>query len=171
MKRLLKQVLFLTVALGLFFVSACNDTGCTENQNSLPLAGFYSSQTKSAVSIDSLTVFGVGMIGDTTIIHNSNSIHQVYMPFNVNATQSRFVLRYEQKNFAQYGIEDTLTINYEPVPFFHSNECGAMYLYEIKDYSITHALIDSVLILDSRIDNTNKENIQIIFLTKEDDNE
>ena len=169
MKRLLKQILFLTVASGLFFVSACNDTGRTENKNSLPLAGFYSSQTKSAISIDSLTVFGVGMVGDTTIVHNANSLHQVYMPFNPGASQVRYVLRYEQKALASWGIEDTLTINYEAVPFFHSNECGAMYIYEIKDYSITNALIDSVLFVGPRIDNTNKENIQIFFRTKEDE--
>lgn len=171
MKRLIKQILFLTVALGMVFVSACNDTGCTDNQNSLPLAGFYSSQSKSAISIDSLTVFGVGMVGDTTIVKNAVSMHQVYMPFNPGASQARFVLRYEQKAFVNMGIEDTLTVNYEAVPFFHSNECGAMYVYDIKDYSITNALVDSVLFLAPRIDNTNKENIQIFFRTKEADNE
>ncbi len=171
MKRLLKQILFLSVTLSVIFVSACNDTGCTDNQSSLPLAGFYSSQTKSAISIDSLTVFGVGMIGDTTIVNNANSMCQVYMPFNPGATQAQFVLRYEQKAFSNFGIEDTLTVSYEAVPFFHSNECGAMYVYDIKDYSTTHALIDSVLFLAPRIDNTNKENIQIFFRTKEADNE
>lgn len=163
--RFLKHLLFLSALVALAAVLACNDAGCEGNQSSLPLAGFYSSQTKSAIALDSLTVIGVGVPGDSAIIRNARSVSQVYLPFNVDAAVSRFVFYYEQQDLVP--LTDTVTIEYSSTPFFHSSDCGAMYVFDVLRYDVTHVLIDSIQIPNKRIDNTNVENVRIFFRTEE----
>ena len=75
---------------------ACgSDDGCEGNQSSLPLAGFYSSQSKSQITLDSLTIYGIGMPGDTTIVDTA-TVSQTYLPLNIADNVSRFVFRYDQ---------------------------------------------------------------------------
>lgn len=166
--------LFRDILLGLSLclivaTAACDNNGCEDNQSSLPLAGFYSSQTKTAVSIDSLTVYGIGAPGDSMIVETSSSITQVYLPFDIDASSSRFVIRYDRKELAAAHLADTITIAYKSRPYFHSKECGAMYVFDVEDYSSSTHLIDSVRIPAATIDNTNKENIRIYFRTEEAD--
>ena len=171
MGRILRHSIFLLAAILLVGFAACNDEGCEGNTSSMPLAGFYSSQTKKAITIDSLTVYGVGVPGDSAIIHNRSTVTQVYLPFDVDAASSRFVFRYEQKAFADLDITDTITVAYESRPYFHSKDCGAMYVFDIQSIETSHYLIDSVRVLTPTIDNTNSENIRIYFRTEEADEE
>ena len=128
---------------------ACgSDDGCEGNQSSLPLAGFYSSQSKSQITIDSLTIYGIGMPGDTTIVDTA-TVSQTYLPLNIADNVS------------------TITVSYKSSPYFHSEDCGAMLVYDIDEYTTTHNLIDSVIIPTRHIDNTDRENIQIYFRTSE----
>ena len=136
---------------------ACgSDDGCEGNQSSLPLAGFYSSQSKSQITIDSLTIYGIGMPGDTTIVDTA-TVSQTYLPLNIADNVSRFVFRYDQSALAAFRLSDTITVSYN----------GAMLVYDIDDYTTTHNLIDSVIIPTRHIDNTDRENIQIYFRTSE----
>lgn len=167
----LRDISAVATALLLFCIVACDNEGCEGNQSSLPLAGFYSSATKDAIGIDSLTVYGVGVPGDSAIIHNRSTVTQVYLPFDVDAASSRFVFRYEQKAFADLDITDTITVAYESRPYFHSKDCGAMYVFDIQSIETSHYLIDSVRVLTPTIDNTNSENIRIYFRTEEADEE
>ena len=166
---IIKHLLYIFCTVTLLAIAiSCNNDGCEGNSNSLPLAGFYSSQTKSAIALDSLTIYGIGMKGDTTIIKNAKSVKQSYLPFNMSDTISRFVIRYEQQTFVANNITDTITITYDNIPFFHSEDCGAMYIYKINSYNTTNALIDSIAVLAETIDNTDKENIKIYFRTEAD---
>lgn len=172
MVRFIKHIAFAVSITCLFaFIYSCgSDNGCEGNKSSIPLAGLYSSQTKSAISVDSLTVFGIGMPGDTTIVDTA-TVSQVYMPLDMNDTISRFVFRYEQASIASYNITDTITLTYESTPYFHSEDCGAMYVYDIHEYHSTQNLIDSIRIPNLHIDNTNTENIQIFFRTQQEGNQ
>ena len=153
--------------LSLLFLAAI--TACTgeslDNRNSIGLAGFYDSATKKEVSIDSISVFGVGAPNDSMLVRNGRGVKQVYMPFRINASTVQFCFRYEQKalNFPQ--LNDTLTINYDPVPYFASKECGVMYIFSIKDFSCTSHLIDSVAIPTMKITNVDRQTIEIYFRT------
>lgn len=167
MSNLFRDIVSALSLLMIVGFAACGDDGCEGNQSSLPLAGFYSSQTKSAISIDSLTVYGIGAPGDSAIIRNAKGVKQVYLPFDIGAESSRFVIRYGQKYLADAGITDTITIEYGSRPFFHSKECGAMYVFDVKSYRVSDNLIDSIRIPNLVIDNANRENIKIFFRTKE----
>ena len=84
--RIAAEILTATAAaLGL---AACNTSGCTENQNSIPLAGFYSSATEAQVSLDSVGVYGVGAPGDSLLLSPGTSASQIYLPLNASAASS-----------------------------------------------------------------------------------
>lgn len=168
MGRFIKHIAFIAVAALLVGAVACDSEGCEGNQSSLPLAGFYSSQTKSEVSVDSLTVYGMGVAGDSAIIRNTVA-QQVYLPLNLEDTLTRFVFRYERSDLVAAGITDTITISYDKFPYFHSSDCGAMYNFNIHSYSATTNLIDSVRMPALLIDNANVENFQIYFRTQQED--
>lgn len=144
----------------------CSTSGCLENQNSLPLAGFYSSSTGNSISLDSLEIGGVGAPNDSLLLA-SGSASTLYMPFRSQSPRTSFYFRYTQKVFVEYGVTDTVTFSYDALPYFASEECGAMYQYRITGVTTTTNLIDSVGITDSLITNLDIERIKIYFRTAE----
>lgn len=168
MGRILKHSILLLAVILLIGVAACNsDEGCEGNTSSMPLAGFYSSQTKKAITIDSLTVFGVGVPNDSLLLDTARA-SQTYLPLDIEKTQARFVIRYDQQQLAALKLADTVTIDYSPRPYFHSEECGAMYYFDVKGYRTTNVLIDSMQIITPVFDNTTAETIKIYFRTGAD---
>ena len=168
MGRILKHSILLLAVILLIGVAACNsDEGCEGNTSSMPLAGFYSSQTKKAITIDSLTVFGVGVPNDSLLLDTAQA-SQTYLPLDIEKTQARFVIRYDQQQLAALKLADTITIDYSPRPYFHSEECGAMYYFDVKGYRTTNVLIDSMQIITPVFDNTTAETIKIYFRTGAD---
>ena len=104
----LRNILLALSIGGIMWMASCSNNGCEENASSLPLAGLSSSQTKTAMAIDSLTVYGIGSPGDSAIIRNQSSTNEVYMPFHVDADCSRFVIHYKQQDLD--GITSTVTL-------------------------------------------------------------
>lgn len=145
-------------------VAGCNSSGCINNQNSLPLAGFYSYADLSSVSIPGLTVGGVGAPNDSLIV-DSSAVQQVYLPFRSQQPSTSFYFHYNQPGLNNDLFNDTLTFVYTSMPYFASEECGAMFRYVITDFSYTRHLIDSVGLVDSVITNIDRERIHIYFRT------
>lgn len=162
---------FLSFAL-IFIISlavtleSCSSTGCIDNQSSIPLAGFYNSENNS-IEIDSITIGGVGAPNDTLILDNTRA-KQVYLPFRSQYNSTAFYIHYDQVAISSPLLNDTITFNYNPIPYFVSEECGAMYQYTIKNVSYTQHLIDSVVVTDSMITNVDIERIKIYFRTTQE---
>lgn len=148
-------------------LTSCSNVGCTENRNSLPLAGFYSMGTKEPVTPDSLEVGGVGAPGDSLLLDESSHVKQLYLPFRSTAASTGFYIRYKAKALDYPELVDTLKFTYDSRPYFASEDCGAMYHYFITHFSYTTHLIDSVAVTDSLITNFDRETIQIYFRTAE----
>ncbi len=146
-------------------LSGCNTSGCTDNQSSLPLAGFYSSQTKSAISIQDLDISGVGVKNDSLLYASGTAISQVYLPFRSTESSTAYCFHYTQEGLDNPALNDTISFRYTSEPYFASEECGAMLRYEITEMSHTRHLIDSVAVTDSLITNADIERIKIYFRT------
>ena len=58
---------------------------------------------------------------------------------------------------------DTLTLRYEAVPYFHSEECGAMYIFNISEFKVTHNFIDSVAVPNKVINNEDRISIKLFI--------
>lgn len=157
---------FVAVLLAcIFSLASCSNKECFDNQSTLPLAGFYSMQTKSQISVDSLTLYGVGAKGDAFLLDNA-AASQVYMPMPLSGSSAEFVFHYNAHALNHIALNDTLTIHYNSYPKFVSNECGAIYYYEVSGFSHTHHLIDSVAMPTMVFDNIDREVIQIYFRTQ-----
>lgn len=169
--KFLRHLLPLLTAftLGLAVVlPGCSTVGCLENQSSVPLAGFYSSTTLSSITVDSIWVYGVGARGDS-MLNTSLQASTVYLPFRSDMPSTSFAFRYLQQGLDDTSLIDTITFEYNSLPRFVSEECGAMYFYEITQVSHTTHLIDSVAVTDSLINNYDTQRIEIFFRTAESD--
>ena len=156
------------VAVVMLALTACNTAGCYDNQNSIPLAKFYSYQTKKAITIDSISVGGVDAPNDSLLLDNASGVGQVYMPLRSTQSTTSFFIHYNQKELSDTRLNDTITFHYTSIPYFESAECGAMFRYEITSYDYTRHLIDSVGLIDKLITGADIERIRIYFRTKEE---
>lgn len=163
-----KILTIFAIASVLLAASACSSNTCRENISALPVATFYSSSMQSAITVDSITVYGVGVPGDSAIVRNSQEF-QVYLPLRGGVTECRFVFHYEQRALSDSRLNDTLRVSYESRPMFASVECGAMYFYDITSYACTNHLIDSVGLINASVTNVETETFRIYFRTSDED--
>ncbi|MDD2961424.1 MAG: DUF6452 family protein [Muribaculaceae bacterium] len=162
MNKSLNILLLFAIA---FSIISCTSE-CLDNKNSIGLAGFYSASTKKSITIDSITVYGKDAPGDTMILENQQNVTQVYLPMRLNTSSVQFVLHYEQKLISSPLLNDTVTMNYEAIPYFASEECGSMYWYKINDFVYTEHIVDSVAIPSMMITNADVETIKIFLRTE-----
>ena len=167
----LKRYLFyiICVVTALHLMVSCSATGCTDNQNSLPLAGFYSMSTGGKITPDSIAVEGVGAPNDSLLLSPGARVSQLYLPFRSTKPTTSFCFQYRQKSLNFPEIYDTITFDYDAIPYFASEECGAMYHYKVTRFDYTRHIIDSVAMTDSLITNIDRETIQIFFRTATND--
>lgn len=136
--------------------ASCSDD-CSENQNALPLAGFYSS-TGEEVSVDSLRVVGLGAPGDSVLYSGSGAITQLYLPFRVTSDTTTYLFGSLPRTKL-----DTVTFIYSRTPVFVSEECGVSYRFDIREIRCHGLMIDSVTCPLGYIDNVNAQNLRIYF--------
>ncbi|MDE6143613.1 MAG: hypothetical protein K2F94_06020 [Muribaculaceae bacterium] len=159
-----RRVLSPAVMGCVLLMAACGSDECYDNKNSLPLAGFYSSSEEPvSISLDSVSVFGIGAPGDSVLHDSVSGLSQSYLPFRIDQGSTTFVIRYLQGMLGRYRVADTVSFNYEIEPWFVSSACGVVYDYKISSIETTHNIIDSVVCPSGVIDNVDSENIRIYF--------
>lgn len=151
-----KLLWYIVALLGVMLVASCSGEGCTNNRNSIPLAGFYQLGTEQQVTVSHMPIYGVGAPNDSSLIDTTRNSQQVYLPLRGNMTQAAFV-------FDGGPVKDTLTINYESYPYYDGEDCGAMWRYLIHDVIYTRNFIDSVLVTDPLITNIERERLMIFL--------
>lgn len=162
-KYILHAVLFLLLG-AIAAMQSCSDSACLENKSAIPLAGFYDSSTRRAVKVDSLQIGGVDAPNDSLLLDNK-SADEVFLPMRSAYTTTAFYIHYDSRALRDPELNDTLTFDYESLPYFASEQCGAMYVYRVHKLTYTRHLIDSIGIVDSLITNVNKQYMRIFFRT------
>ena len=161
-KKLTAPFLFVMFLIGLS--GGCSTNECYDNQNSLPLAGFYSStELPLPISLDSISVLGIGAPGDSILQDSVRSLSQVYLPFRIDQNSTTYEIRYLAGLPGEYHLSDRITFNYDILPMFVSTACGAVYYYKITSIEHTNVFIDSVTCPTGEITNANLENLKIYF--------
>ena len=151
-------VMLVPLALGM---TACGDDSCYDNGSSLPLATLYLGGSQQTIT--GLTIMGIGVPGDS-LLADSSALSEVYLPLRASATSTAFaVSRWVSGATSQTWIHDTLTIDYQPIEYFHSVECGAMYNFDVKQVRHTTHGIDSVILLNDLITNAATPSLRIYF--------
>ena len=87
----------------------------------------------------------------------------MYLPLRSTQSSTSFCFNYGTDSITGYQYNDTITFDYESIPYFVSEECGAMYYYKVGKLQSTHLLIDSVKLLEPLITNTDVERVKIYF--------
>lgn len=162
MNRLpLIAALLLTLLALCASTTSCSNDSCYDNGSSLPLAVFYVGSHQQTVT--GLTIMGLGAPGDS-LLADSASLNEVYLPLRASvATTSYALSRWVTIDGAKMQLHDTITLDYEPVEFFHSIECGAMFNFNIKRTVTTCHGIDSVVLLTPLITNSTAAALRIYF--------
>ena len=162
-----------SAVMAVFILSAsCSSDECLDNKNSLPLAGFYSSaELPQQISIDSVSIYGIGAPGDSVLHDSVKGLSQSYLPFRIDEGETKYVIKYLSGLLGRYGISDTITFRYEIQPWFVSAACGAVYYYNMDTILTTHYVIDSVTCPTGRITNVSTENLRIYFRVSSEEEE
>ena len=142
---------------------SCNTSGCTENRNAVPLAAFLDPSTDSSISLDSLSIYGIGQPADSILSPAGSRVSQVYLPMRPTNPSVEWCIAYKWKELDYTALNDTIEFVYTSTPVFASEECGAYYRYLITEMNYTGHLIDRVEIVDSLITNVDKVYINIYF--------
>lgn len=146
----------------------CSSDECTQNRNALPLAGFYSSaEGHSKLAVDSVSVYGVDVPGDSILSDGKKRINQLYLPFRLDRDTTRYVFRYLQKELAAMDLKDTVTFIYSRNPRFVSAACGVSYVFTMQEIRHTDIIIDSVACPAGEINNMATQNLEIYIRTTE----
>ena len=143
--------------------SSCNTSGCTENRNAVPLAAFLDPATDSSLTLDSLSIFGIGQPTDSILSPAGARVSQVYLPMRPTHSSVKWCISYKWKDLDDPRLNDTIAFDYTSTPIFASEECGAYYRYLITDMTYTDHLIERVEIVDSLITNVDKVYLNIYF--------
>lgn len=149
-------------------MGGCNTTGCLENRSSIPKAGFYNSEDK-ALSLDSLSITGKDADISEPINKVGVSISSISLPMRSTKDNTTWEFAYKWKYLAGGTLADTISFDYESMPYFASEECGVIYRYQITNMDYTKNLIDSIVLVDSLITNIDTEQIKIYFRTQNTD--
>ena len=158
----MRVLLPIVLVLAALFLTACNDDSCYDNGSSLPLAAFYLGNSQQTIT--GLTIMGIGAPGDS-LLADSSALKEMYLPLRASVgTTSDAISRWVGVGtpMAQQ-LHDTLTLDYEPVLFFHSEECGVMYNFDIHRLECTTNGIDSVVLLTHLITNSRTPALRIHF--------
>ena len=132
--------------------SCTQDETCRENKKVMLNAGFFSSGTTTSLSVDSLTIFGLGQ--DSMLYNVKNSINKINLPLNKKEDLSIFVLTFKT-------IQDTLWVLYTNDDYLISYECGTVITHKIDTVITTNHYIESVKIINHDINTTDVQHLQI----------
>lgn len=168
--KILKKYIGPSLIAGLLsLIIGCSTSECYDNQNSLPLAGFYSSgENPQPITIDSLSILGIGAPGDSILQDSVRELSQVYLPFRIDQNSTTYEIKYLAGILGVYRISDFITFNYEIIPKFVSTACGTVYYYKMTSIDYTTNIIDSVACPEGEITNANIENLKIFFRVSEE---
>ena len=158
----MRFLLPIVLVLAALYLTACNDDSCYDNGSSLPLAAFYLGNSQQTIT--GLTIMGIGVPGDS-LLADSSALKEVYLPLRASVGTTRYAIsRWVGVGTAMaQQLHDTLTLDYEPIAYFHSAECGAMYNFNLHDVRCTINGIDSVVVITPLVTNSRTPALRIYF--------
>lgn len=157
-----RYISLLVVTL-LMLIVAC-DNGCFENRTSIPKATLYASNVPNkTISIDSISVYGVGQKSGAMIVNCARRVTTFSLPFRNDADTTQYVIRYDMSALVQYGVCDTLTFIYTRYPHFISADCGVTFNYHIDDFRYTTHMLDSAALVVDEVTNVDEETLRLYY--------
>ena len=160
-----KNTYLLLIAFVLLGISCTSSENCTEDRTAKMGVGFYTrtltnttkqGYTTTAKSLDTLSVRGLAANGTLldSILYKSKDIQKIYLPLNKFESSSKFVLTFKT-------AKDTIEVLHTNTDYYLSLECGCMKVNAIDTVLTTTHSVNSVKIINHKVNATNAEHIQI----------
>ena len=176
MKRL--PFILIILLLAASFFPACEVENCPPNTISYLQFTFADQHGKAVKITDTTSV--IGMISTDVTVYDTlddgtlaerivydSIIHDTLINQESEAESFKVPLSYDTETsfiFAyKHAKPDTIHISHRNIPYFTNLDCGTMMFYEIQQATSTRHQLDSLQIINSNIDNNEKENIKIYF--------
>ena len=137
------------------FYSCESEKICELSTVSILNAGFYSvpDSIPEAVSVDDLTVYGIGR-EDSLIYDQASSVGSFVLPLSPSSDTTGFV-------FTLGADTDTITFLCSRELHLLSMECGFTTYFYIERIDNTSNVIDSISVVNEKVTTGDDENIQI----------
>ncbi|MBQ6766600.1 MAG: hypothetical protein IJP50_06310 [Paludibacteraceae bacterium] len=126
----------IAVALALFagVVLASCTSECYESRRSLLGVAFLDSISLKPLTVQRLTVKGVG---SDSILYNNVNVNSVFLPLHITQEKTEYEFVIKPATEEEVTVSFVLTVNCNVRPFFVNKECGCVASYYIKDMSYT----------------------------------
>lgn len=148
------------LAIGCILMEACAENNCSPGGQSVVRMTFINSLTKEPVTLfDSLTVTALGT--DSILINRDSHIDHLSLPLSYTDNETHFVLHYNRI------LRDTINLTHENIPHFISTDCGVGMFHKLTNLSYTQILIDSIRLVNSDVNDYEKENYRIYYTPDE----
>ncbi len=183
MKKIQYIILLLCLIVGF---SCAVDESCRTNRSVLMDVGMYhvnktdTSKTITSMNIDILTVKGLKfdsvankyVYADSILYNHATNIAKINLPLHSFESTSVFEATFNtrkitlnpvtNKNDTTYTIKnDTLTVLHQNIDKYLSLECGSIKIHSVDTILTTNNFIDSIRIVNRKVNNINVENIKI----------
>ena len=148
------KLLYAIIVLLVLGMAACTTEGCYLETESDLYISLNETEDEDVHSIDSLTVYGLGVQSDS--LYKDATENNLLLPLDPGSSTSVFVI-------VNGLVEDTLRVNYNSRYNFVSKGCGYNYLYTIESVSYTKNRIDTILIINKTVTPDDEENLRTFF--------
>lgn len=105
-------------------------------------------------TIDSLSVWGLG--SDSVLYDNRKNVTSLLLPLRGDTTITKFLM-------VLHGSTDTITVYHQNTNTFISLACGCFIYHTIDTVLCSSALLDSVQILNTAVENYEQDNVRLYF--------
>lgn len=137
----------------LMLLISCNNSGCYDETVVKVNCSFFHLEENKAVSIDSVTVWGVG---SDSIIYKNKTLGKMALELNPESNETKYVF---QAVGDGHTFTDTLTFKHTNRPWFQSMECGCMVFSTLDTCLTTGSIFQSVKIVDHEVINIAIEHV------------
>lgn len=172
MKYILKLsflALIICCLLGIWAVS-CSESDCGMLSRPMIKFRFFSyEQPKTEIQItDTLTVLTRNSAngGDSILINKERNVKTIMVPYGYTQKETIYVFSYSSPAFV---VTDTLWVEHTNREHFISMDCGISVFSHIDTIRFTKHMIDSLAIVNSELDNDEKDNVHIYYSTATDE--
>lgn len=140
-------------ALSLTIFTSCVGDTCIEETEAFMFTTFYEGSTAKAPK--KLSLSGIGVTAEP-LYDKETSVKSAKIPLNPSTNSCSYTMIINDST-------ETITINYNPELEIISQACGYSYFFDIQSVSSTNSIIDSIIVQNNKVTNTNAENIRIYY--------
>lgn len=147
-------------SLLLFSLWGCSDVNCPLNNHVFATWSFYKGD-EPYVLTDTLNVFLKVNGTDSLVANRLINVNSIDLPMSFYNPADTLTLEVRSAHKRTY--KDILIVRKENIPHFNSPECGTWVEHYVQDIRTTHNDLDSISIMNIKVDNNEIENFRIHF--------